>query len=130
MFRSNETGILQIEKNIHVVRKSYLVALRKILDKFKIHYILDRVSYHSPLGSLALAKAIHNTSVWKVENDGGVSLDNRFGHSAKFRYNHLVIPSLELRKTRLENSPLLTSYEKSLLRGLRDKYIGQKLPPS
>ena len=123
MFRSNETGILEIEKNIHVVRKSYLVALRKILDKFKIHYILDRVSFHSTLGSLALAKAIHNTGVWKVEKDGGVSLDNQFGHSAKFRYNHLVIPSLDLFKLRLENTDSLTTHEKSVLRSLRDNYI-------
>jgi len=112
MFRSDETGILEIDKNTIVVSKNYIVELRRILDKVEIHYILDRVSYHSTEGALALAKAIHNTRIWKVEKDGGVHVDNQFGHSAKFKYNHLVIPSLNMIKFRLENTGSLTSYEK------------------
>lgn len=116
MFRSDETGILEIDKNTLVVSKNYMVELRRILDKVEIHYILDRVSFHSVEGSLALAKAIHNTRIWKVEKDGGVHIDNQFGHSAKFNYNHFVIPSLNIIRIRLENTGLLTSYEKFLLR--------------
>lgn len=116
MFRPDETGILEIDKNTLVVSKNYMVELRRILDKVEIHYILDRVSYHSTEGSLALAKAIHNTRTWKVEKDGGVHVDNQFGHSAKFKYSHLVIPSLKILRIRLENTDLLTRYEKSVLR--------------
>lgn len=115
LFGSDETGILEFDKNIHVVSKNYMIKLRKILDRVKIPYILDRVSFHSTTSSLALAKAIHNTNVWKVEKDGGVNLDSRFGHSGKFRYNHLVVLDLELIKTRLGITGLLTGYDRFVL---------------
>jgi hypothetical protein len=42
-------------------------------------------------------KTVHNTKVWKVEQDGSVSLINRFGHSGRFEYRYLNMPSpLEL----------------------------------
>ena len=116
MSHEGKTGIIEIENNTYVVNKKDIIELRSILDKLTIHYILDRVSYHSTEGALALAKAIHNTSIWKVEKDGGVHVDNQFGHSAKFKYNHLVIPSLNMLRIRLENTDLLTSYEKSVLK--------------
>jgi len=116
MSHEGKTGIIEIENNTYVVNKKDIFELRRILDKLTIHYILDRVSYHSTEGALALAKAIHNTSIWKVEKDGGVHVDNQFGHSAKFKYNHLVIPSLNMLRIRLENTDLLTSYEESVLR--------------
>lgn len=116
MSHADEIGIIEIENNTYVVNKKDIIELRKILDKLTIHYILDRVSYHSTEGALALAKAIHNTRIWKVEKDGGVHVDNQFGYSAKFKYNHLVIPSLNMIKLRLENTDLLTRYEKSVLR--------------
>jgi len=116
MSHEGKTGIIEIENNTYVVNKKDIFELRRILDKLTIHYILDRVSYHSTEGALALAKAIHNTSIWKVEKDGGVHVDNQFGHSAKFKYSHLVIPSLNMLRIRLENTDLLTSYEKSVLR--------------
>jgi hypothetical protein len=116
MSHEGETGIIEIENNTYVVNKKDIIEVRRILDKLTIHYILDRVSYHSTEGALALAKAIHNTSIWKVEKDGGVHVDNQFGHSAKFKYKHLVIPSLNMLRIRVENTDLLTRYEKSVLR--------------
>ena len=116
MPHADETGIIEIENNTYGVNKKDIIKVRRILDKLTIHYILDRVSYHSTEGALALAKAIHNTSIWKVEKDGGVHIDNQFGHSAKFKYNHLVIPSLRLLRIKLKNTDLLTRYEKSVLR--------------
>ena len=116
MPHADEIGIIEIENDTYVVNKKDIIELRRILDKLTIHYILDRVSYHSTESALALAKAIHNTRVWKVEKDGGVYVDNQFGHSAKFKYNHLVIPSLKIYRIRLENTDLLTPYEKSVLR--------------
>ncbi|MBW2005001.1 MAG: hypothetical protein JRI72_10400 [Deltaproteobacteria bacterium] len=116
MSHDGEIGIIEIENNTYVVNKKDIIELRRILDKLTIHYILDRVSYHSTEGALALAKAIHNTRTWKVEKDGGVHVDNQFGHSAEFKYNHLVIPSLKMLRIRLENTDLLTSYEESVLR--------------
>jgi len=96
-----------------------MIQLIKILDRFEIHYILDRVSFHSTEASVSLVKAIHNTTIWKVEKNGGVNLDNRFGGSAKFRYDRFVIPGPDLIKIRLENNDSLTSYERLLLRGFK-----------
>jgi len=39
-------------------------------------------------------KTIHNTNVWKAEKDGSVCLKNRFGHSGRFDYRYLRMPSL------------------------------------
>jgi len=121
MFRSDETGILEIDKNTLVVRKNYMVDLRRILDKVEIHYILDRVSYHSTEGALALAKAIHNTRIWKVEKDGAVHVDNQFGHSERFRYEHLVIPCIFSLKSWIEDTHLLSENERFFLLHLVEK---------
>ncbi len=119
MFRSNEVGTIEIDERRYVVSKNYMIQLRKILDRFEIHYILDRVSFHSTESSVGLVKAIHNTRIWKVEKDGGVNLDNQFGHSVRFRYDRFVIPGLDLIKIRLENNDSLTSYERLMLRGFK-----------
>jgi len=50
-----------------------------------------------------------------------VNLDNAFGHSAKFRYDHLIVSSLEV-KYLLDNCDILTSYERLLLKGIGEKY--------
>jgi len=123
MFRSDETGILEIDKNTIVVSKNYMLELRRILDKVEIHYILDRVSYHSTESALALAKAIHETNVWKVGKDGSIHLDNRFGHSEKFRYKHLVIPGIFSFKSWLEDTHLLSENERFFLLHLVNKHL-------
>jgi hypothetical protein len=38
-------------------------------------------------------KTVHETRVWKVEKDGSVSLINQFGHSGRFEYRYLNMPS-------------------------------------
>ena len=116
MFRSNEAGTIEIDEERYAVSKNYMIQLRKILDRFEIHYILDRVSFHSTESSVSLLKAIYNTNIWKVEKDGGVSLDNQFGHSAKFMYDCFVISNLDPIKIRLKNNESLTSHEKLVLR--------------
>ena len=68
--------------------------LKFILDKLEMHYILDHVSFHNPTATIEFMKIIHNVKVWKVEKDGSVSLTNRFGHSGRFEYRYLYIPSL------------------------------------
>ena len=121
MFPPDATGILQVDDNTQAVSKTYLVELRGVLDRHGIFYILDRVCFHSTEGSLALSKDIHNRKVWKVEKNGGVNLDNPFGHSAKFRYDHLIVSSLEV-KYLLDNCDTLPSYERLLLKGIGEKY--------
>jgi hypothetical protein len=68
--------------------------LKDILDKLKIHHIIDDISFHANDAMVDLMKYSRSTNVWKVEKDGGVSLKNRFGHSNRFRYRTLCIPSL------------------------------------
>ena len=116
---AEETGVIETDTNSYIVSKSIIKELRRILDKTKSHYILDQVSYHSTEGALALAKSIYNKSVWKVGMDGGVHIDNPFGYSSKFKYEHLVIPSWDWVKTKLENSTSLTAEEKLFIRGLK-----------
>jgi len=125
-FPPYKTGTLEIGDNTQTVSKNHLVELRGVLDRHRIHYILDGVSFHSTEGSLALSKAIHDKKVWKVEKNGGVNLDNPFGHSAKFKYEHLIIPNPELIKYLLEASDKLTSYERFLLKGKRGKHTEEK----
>ena len=119
MSHASETGIIETENNTYVVNKKDIIELRRILDKLAIHYILDRVSYHSKEGSLALAKAIHESDVWKAGKDGGVHIENPFGYSSKFKYEYLIIPSWDWVKSRLENSTSLTAEEKLFIRSLK-----------
>ena len=116
MIQLEDTGLIETDKNKYFVNKKDVIELRKILDKLKIHYILDRVSFHSAQGPLALAKAIHETDVWKVEKDGSFHLDNQFGHSSKFRYEHLIIPGFHLIQSEIINASSITSEEKLFLR--------------
>lgn len=102
MLGSDRSGVIELGNDINVVSKNYMVELRRILDKFKIPYILDRVSFHSIASSLALAKAIHNTRILKIQKDQGVHIDNQFGHSGKFRFEHLVILDCQMFRNRIE----------------------------
>ena len=67
--------------------------LSSILDKLGIYHILDEVMFFAPFDAADRMKAIHKVKVWKVERDGSVSLKNRFGHSGRFKYRKLVIPT-------------------------------------
>jgi len=78
-----------IRSNKHAVRK-----LKAILDKLEVPHILDDVSFHNTLLDLYRMKSLYKTDVWKVENDGSVSLKNRFGHSGRFENRCLTIKNL------------------------------------
>ena len=67
--------------------------LKVILDKLEIPYVLDSISFHNTSYAVNRMKAVHQTRVWKVEKDGSVSLINRFGHSGRFEYRYLNMPS-------------------------------------
>lgn len=76
------------------VSKEDIRNLKDILDKLKIHYIIDDISFHATDAIVGLMKYFKNTNVWKVEKNGSVNLKNRFGHSNHFEYRTLCIPSL------------------------------------
>ena len=116
---SDETGVIETDIDSYVVSKRTIKELRRILEKTKRHYILDQVSYHSTEGALALAKSIYNKSVWNVGKDGGVHIENPFGYSSKFKYEHLIIPSWDWVKTTLKNSTSLSAEEKLFIRSLK-----------
>lgn len=118
--QKSTTGLVETEYNRYVVSKKEIAELKDILDRLKIHYILDRVSYHSTESSLALAKAVHEQGTWKVEKDGSLHLDNQFGHCGKPSHTHLVISASAL-SAYVQDSELniLTSYEKLFLRRFR-----------
>jgi hypothetical protein len=74
--------------------KQTIKKLKVILDKLEVPHILDDVSFHNTLIDLYRMKSLNNTDVWKVEQDGSVSLKNRFGHNGRFDHRTLVIKSL------------------------------------
>ena len=88
------TAIIEIGVNAIQSSKKELKFLKSILDKLELSYILDGVSFHNTLIDHDRMKTINNTKVWKVEADGSISLENRFGHSGRFDYLHLRIPHL------------------------------------
>jgi hypothetical protein len=70
-----------------------LQRLKIILDKLEIPYVLDSISFHNTSYTVNRMKTVHNTRVWKVEEDGSVCLTNRFGHNNRFEYRYLNMPS-------------------------------------
>jgi len=85
---------IRIGDNIIESTKQETQFLTSILNKLELPYILDDVSFHNTLLDLNRLKSIHDTDVWKVEKDGSVNLSNRFGHSGRFNYDYLRMPSL------------------------------------
>ena len=85
---------ISIGENIIQSTKEEVQFLKSILDKLELPYILDDISFHNTLLDLHRLKSIHDTDVWKVEEDGSVSLNNRFGHSGRFDYDYLKMPNL------------------------------------
>ena len=88
------TRIIKIGANTIRASKFELEFLKTILDKLELPYILDDISFNNTLLDLHRMKKIHNTNVWKVEKDGSISLENRFGHSGHFEYRYLRMPHL------------------------------------
>lgn len=89
-----DLGTIRIgEYSIKTSRRS-VRKLKAILDKLQIPHILDDVGFHNTLLDLYRMKSLHNTSVWKVEKDGSVSLKNRFGHCGRFENRHLIVKNL------------------------------------
>jgi hypothetical protein len=87
-----EKGIIQFGDSIIEADPTDIRALKTILDKLRIYHIIDDVAYYSPVDAAARMKALYKVKVWKVERDGSVSLKNRFGHSGRFQYRHLILP--------------------------------------
>ena len=84
-----KVGGHEIQSTKNTIRK-----LKAILDKLEVPHVLDDVSFHNTLVDLYRMKSLHSTDVWKVEQDGSVSLKNRFGHNGRFDNRCLIINSL------------------------------------
>lgn len=89
----NRESILIIGSYKSDTTKKELQRLKVILDKLEIPYVLDSVSFHNTSYALNRMMTVHKTRVWKVEHDGSVCLTNRFGHSQRFKYRYLNMPS-------------------------------------
>ena len=85
--------ILRIGSYKSTMTKAEIKQLKDILDKLEIPYVLDSISFHNTYYAVNRMKTVHNTNVWKIEKDGSVSLINRFGHSGRFEYRYLNMPS-------------------------------------
>jgi hypothetical protein len=85
--------ILRIGSYKTTTTRSEVKQLKDILDKLEIPYVLDSVSFHNTSYAVNRMKTVHETRVWKVEKDGSVSLINQFGHSGRFEYRYLNMPS-------------------------------------
>ena len=90
---SRDSKIVIYDNEVRVSKED-IIDLKDILDKLKIHYIIDDVSFHATDAIVGLMKYFNNTNVWKVEKNGSVNLKNRFGHSNYLEYRTLCIPSL------------------------------------
>ena len=86
-------SILRIGSYKTITTPEKIQRLKSILDKLEIPHVLDSVSFHNTSYAVSRMKAVHETKVWKVEKDGSVSLINRFGHSGRFEYRYLNMPS-------------------------------------
>ena len=89
----NRDRILRIGSYKSDTTQKELQRLKIILDKLEIPYVLDSVSFHNTSYAVSRMKIVHKTRVWKVEKDGSVCLINRFGHSNRFEYRYLNMPS-------------------------------------
>jgi len=89
-----DKGIIEIGNSKIEATQEEIRILKSILDNLYIYHIIDDVVFFSPFDAAIRMKAIHNVKVWKVERDGSVSRNNRFGHSGCFEYRKLVIPDL------------------------------------
>ena len=89
----SRNSILRMGSYKSITTPEKIQRLRAILDKLEIPYVLDSVSFHNTSYAVSRMKAVHETGVWKVEKDGSVSLINRFGHSGRFEYRYLNMPS-------------------------------------
>jgi len=89
----NRDRVLRIGSHKSDTTQKELQRLKIILDKLEIPYVLDSVSFHNTSYAVNRMKTVHNTRAWKVEKDGSVSLINRFGHSNRFEYRYLNMPS-------------------------------------
>ena len=88
------SGEIRIGENIIESTKKEMQFLKLILDKLELPHIVDDISFHNTLLDLHRLKSIHNTDVWKVEKDGSVNLNNRFGHCGRFDFEYLQMPNL------------------------------------
>ena len=88
------SAVIEIGANTIKASKHELRFLKAILDKLEMPYILDDISFHNTLFDLNRMKTIRNTNAWKVEKDGSISLNNRFGHGGHFDYRYLRMPQL------------------------------------
>lgn len=86
-------SILRIGSYKSKISAEEIRRLKGILDKLEIPYVLDSISFHNTTFAVNRMKTVHKTTVWKVEKDGSVSLINRFGHSGRFEYRYLNMPS-------------------------------------
>ena len=89
----SKNKILRIGSHKSYMSKKEIQYLKLILDKLEIPHVVDNVSFHNTSYAVSRMKTVHNTRVWKVEKDGSVSLINRFGHSGRFEYRYLNMPS-------------------------------------
>jgi hypothetical protein len=89
----SKDSILRIGGYKSTTSATEIQRLKVILDKLEIPYVLDSISFHNTSFAVNRMRTVHKTRIWKVEKDGSVSLINRFGHSGRFEYRYLNMPS-------------------------------------
>lgn len=85
---------IKIDRYIVKSNRQEIRKIKAILDKLEVPHAVDDVSYHNTSEDLNRMKTLHKTDVWKVEQDGSLSLLNRFGHSGNLSYRELTIGSI------------------------------------
>jgi hypothetical protein len=85
---------IKIDNYIVKSSRQEIKRVKAILDKLELPHVIDGISFHNTSADLGRMKTLHNTEVWKVEQDGSLSLVNRFGHNGHFEYRELSIASI------------------------------------
>ena len=68
--------------------------LKDILDKLKVHYIIDDVSFNATDKIVDLMEYFRQIKVYRKEEKGDVNLKNRLGFRSQLASRILCIPSL------------------------------------
>jgi hypothetical protein len=100
-------GIIEIGDRQLRASKNNIKNLKNVFDKLETYYVLDGVVYNCTEATVTLLKAVYEVDCWKVEKDGSVNLNSKYGHNGCFEYEEIHTDRLpEIRTFKRLNAKL------------------------